>query len=52
MNESGLAARGRYAIEPASYALLPKGVVPGARHVNALVAGRPFLAESFTVRSL
>jgi SAM-dependent methyltransferase len=52
LRESGLAARFRYAIEPASYALLPKGLVPGARRVNALVAERRLLPDSFNVRSV
>lgn len=52
LQDSGLAARLPYAIEPASYALLPKGLVPGARRVNALANGRAALAESFSVRSV
>jgi SAM-dependent methyltransferase len=52
LRDSGLAARFDYAIEPASYALLPKGLVPGARRVNALVAERRVFAESFNVRSV
>jgi SAM-dependent methyltransferase len=52
LRESGLAARFRYAIEPASYALLPKGLVPGARRVNAWASRRRLFPESFNVRSL
>ena len=52
LRASGLAAKFRYAIEPATYALLPKGLVPGARRVNALVAGHPRFADSFNVRSV
>jgi ubiquinone/menaquinone biosynthesis C-methylase UbiE len=52
LRDSGLERRFSYAIEPASYALLPKGLVPGARRVNALVSGRRLFAESFNVRSV
>ena len=52
LRDSGLAARFRYLIEPASYALLPKGLVPGARRVNALIARRRLFPESFNVRSV
>jgi hypothetical protein len=52
LRESGLAARFPYVIEPASYALLPKGLVPGARWVNERFAEPLRLAESFNVRSL
>jgi SAM-dependent methyltransferase len=49
---SGLAARSDFAIEPAAHALLPKGLVPGARRVNALVGEHRCLASTFTVRSI
>jgi arsenite methyltransferase len=52
LRDSGLGLRFAYAIEPATYALLPKGLVPGARRVNALVAQRRLFPESFNVRSV